>query len=70
MRETPLYEIAKEGGFLPEGDFTKRRVPLIQPQFPEEQVLFIEAYFMHFVRRYKLAYKLPGALGRAYGALS
>lgn len=63
---TPLYEISKEAGFIPEGDFTKRRVPLIQPQFPEEQVLFIEAYFMHFVRRYKLAYKLPGKIGKAY----
>lgn len=29
---TPLYEISKEAGFIPEGDFTKRRVPLIQPQ--------------------------------------
>lgn len=63
---TPLYEISKEAGFIPEGDFTKRRVPLVQPQFPEEQVLFIEAYFMHFVRRYKLAYRLPGGIGRVY----
>ena len=63
---TPLYEISKQAGFIPEGDFTKRRVPLIQPQFPEEQVLFIEAYFMHFVRRYKLAYRLPSGIGRVY----
>jgi Fe-S oxidoreductase len=63
---TPLYEISKQAGFIPEGDFTKRRVPLVQPQFPEEQVLFIEAYFMHFVRRYKLAFALPPALGKPY----
>lgn len=63
---TPLYEMSKEAGFLPEGDITTRRVPLVQPQFPEEQVLFIEAYFMHFVRRYKLAFALPGFFGKAY----
>ena len=63
---TVLYDISKEAGFIPEGDLTKRRVPLVQPQFPEEQVLFIEAYFMHFVRRYKLAYKMKGKIGRLY----
>lgn len=63
---TPLYEISKEAGFIPEGDFTKRRVPLVQPQFPEEEVLFIEAYFMHFVKRYKWAYAMPKWLGRPY----
>lgn len=63
---TVLYDISKEAGFIPEGDYTTRRVPLVQPQFPEEQVLFIEGYFMHFIRRYKLAAKLPGALGRGY----
>jgi len=63
---TQLYDISKEAGFIPEGDLTKRRVPLVQPQFPEEQVLFIEAYFMHFVKRYRLAYKLPPFLGKPY----
>lgn len=63
---TPLYEISKEAGFLPEGDITKRRVPLVQPQFPEEQVLFIEAYFMFFVKRYRRAFSLPPALGKPY----
>jgi len=63
---TPLYDISKEAGFIPEGDFTRRRVPLVQPQFPEEQVLFIEAYFMHFVRRYKLAFRMPRWLGKPY----
>lgn len=63
---TPLYEIAKQAGFLPEGDFTKRRVPLIQPQFPEEQVLFVASYFMHFVKRYRIAFALPRFLGVPY----
>jgi len=63
---TPLYDISKEAGFIPEGDFTRRRVPLVQPQFPEEQVLFIESYFMHFVRRYKLAFRMPRWLGKPY----
>lgn len=63
---TALYEISKEAGFIPEGDFTQRRVPLVQPQFPEEQVLFIEAFFGHFVRRYKWAYKMPAFLGKPY----
>lgn len=63
---TPLYEISKEAGYIPEGDFIHRRVPLVQPQFPEKQVLFIEAYFMHFVKRYKWAYKMPRFLGKPY----
>ena len=63
---TPLFEISKAAGFIPAGDFTKRRVPLVQPQFPEEQVLFIEGYFMHFVRRYKWAYKISGRIGKVY----
>lgn len=63
---TQLYEISKEAGFIPEGDYTQRRVPLVQPQFPEEQVLFIEAYFMYFVKRYRRAFALPPALGKPY----
>lgn len=63
---TPLYEISKEAGFIPDGDFTQRRVPLVQPQFPEEQVLFVAGYFMHFVRRYKWAYAMPRWLGKPY----
>lgn len=63
---TALYDISKKAGFIPEGDLTKRRVPLVQPQFPEEQVLFIEAYFMHFVKRYKRAYAMPEKLGKLY----
>lgn len=63
---TALYDISKQAGFIPEGDFTQRRVPLVQPQFPEEQVLFIEGYFMHFVRRYKWAFAMPAWIGRPY----
>ena len=44
----------------------KRRVPLVQPQFPEVQVLYIEAYFMHFVKRYKWAFAMPRWLGKPY----
>ena len=63
---TKLYEISKEAGFIPEGDFSKRRVPLVQPQFPEEQVLFIEGYFGHFVRCYKRAFAMPKRIGSLY----
>jgi len=63
---TPLYEISKEAGFIPEGDFTQRRVPLVQPQFPEEQVLYIEAFFMYFVKRYKRAFAMPEWIGKPY----
>lgn len=63
---TKLYDISKEAGFLPVEPDPNRRVSLIQPQFPEEQVLFIVGYFMHFVKRYKLAFKMPGKLGKWY----
>jgi len=63
---TALYDIAKKAGFLPDVIPPGCRVPLKQEQFPEEQVLFIEAYFGHFVRRYKLAYALPSWLGKPY----
>ena len=63
---TALYDLSKEAGFIPEGDFTQRRVPLIQPQFPEEQVLFIEAYFGWFVRCYRHAFAMPAWLGKPY----
>ena len=41
-------------------------MPLIQPQFPEEQVLFIEAYFGWFVRCYRHAFAMPAWLGKPY----
>ena len=41
-------------------------MPLRQEQFPEHEVLFIEAYFMHFVKRYKWAFAMPRWLGRPY----
>ncbi len=63
---TALYDISKEAGFLPDGADPKRRVPLVQEQFPEKEVLFIEAYFAHFVKRYKLSYRLPPKIGKIY----
>lgn len=63
---TELYEISKRAGFLPDGVDPNRRVPLVMPDFPETEILFIEAYFMHFVKRYKWAYALPAWLGKPY----
>jgi radical SAM superfamily enzyme YgiQ (UPF0313 family) len=64
---TKLYDIAKEGGFIPEGGVSPdARVPLVQPQFPEHEVLYLQAYFSHFVRRYKWAYAMPEWLGKPY----
>ena len=63
---TVLYDISKEAGFIPDDLDAKRRVPLVQPQFPEVQVLYIEAYFMHFVKRYKWAFAMPRWLGKPY----
>lgn len=63
---TKLYDISLEAGFLPEGADPKRRVPLVQPQFREKEVLFIEAYFYCFVKRYKRAFRMPKKMGRIY----
>lgn len=63
---TKLYETAKEAGFLPEVISPDCRVPLVQKQFSEYEVLFVEAYFMHFVKRYKLAFRMDNAIGRTY----
>ncbi len=64
---TKLYDIAMEGGFIPEGGVSPdARVPLVQPQFPEHEVLYLQAYFAHFVRRYKWAYAMPEWLGKPY----
>ena len=42
------------------------KVPLIQKQFPEHQVLFAEGYFTKFVTLYKLAYRMPKGLGKVF----
>ncbi|HBR31766.1 MAG TPA: hypothetical protein DD733_06750, partial [Clostridiales bacterium] len=63
---TVLYETAKQAGFLPDVISPDCRVPLKQKQFPEHEVLFIEAYFMHFVKRYKIAFAMPKWLGKPY----
>jgi anaerobic magnesium-protoporphyrin IX monomethyl ester cyclase len=62
---TRLTEIAKEGGFLPDVLNFKRKVFLVQPQFPEAQVLFAEAYFSIFQKLYQFAWKLPKPLSKA-----
>ncbi|MBQ7647285.1 MAG: radical SAM protein [Clostridia bacterium] len=63
---TDLEKIAREAGFVPDVIPQDCRVPLKQKQFPEHEVLFIASYFMHFVKRYKWAYKMPHWLGRPY----
>lgn len=60
---TRLHDIAKEAGFLPEVISPDCRVPLVQPDFPEHEVLFIEAYFMHYVKKYKKAFAKGGKRG-------
>jgi len=63
---TKLYETAKEAGFLPEVIPPDCRVPLVQKDFPAHEVLFVEAYFMHFVKRYKRAFAMKGRAGKWY----
>ncbi len=60
---TKLYDIAKEAGFLPEVISPDARVPLVMKDFPEHEVLFIEAYFMHYVKKYKKIYAIGGERG-------
>lgn len=54
---TELHRIAKEAGFVPDVIPPDCRVPLKQKQFPEHEVLFVEGYFMYFVKRYRRAFK-------------
>lgn len=61
---TRLTDIARECGFIDENTGFGNRVFLNQPQFPREQVLFIESYFRFFVKAYGLAWKLPAPLSR------
>lgn len=63
---TKLHDIAKDAGFLPDVITPDCRVPLVQPDFPEHEVLFVQGYFMHFVKRYKRAFRMKGRLGRCY----
>lgn len=63
---TELHDIAMEAGFVPDEISPDTRVPLVQEQFPEHEVLYIAAYFGHFVKRYKWAYKMPSWLGKPY----
>ena len=63
---TVLYDTAKEAGYLPDVISPDVRVPLIQKQFPEHEVLFIEAYFRYFMVRYRRAFAMPDWLGKPY----
>jgi radical SAM superfamily enzyme YgiQ (UPF0313 family) len=56
--KTRLYDLSVEKGFIPPNlDYTKE-VQLTQPQYPQEQVLFVRSYFSVFVRLYRLIFKL------------
>ena len=61
---TVLHDIAKEAGFVPDVIPPDCRVPLQQKEYPEHEVLFAEAYFMKYVKRYKFCRKLPSWLGK------
>lgn len=63
---TVLHDIAKEAGYLPDVITPDMRVVLKQDQFPEEQVLYIQGYFLHFVKCYKHAFAMPAWIGKPY----
>jgi len=60
---TILADIGREAGFVPDIIPPGTRVPLVQKQFPEHEVLFAANYFMIFMKLYKGARKLPKFLG-------
>ncbi|HBL85143.1 MAG: hypothetical protein A2Y17_02020 [Clostridiales bacterium GWF2_38_85] len=62
---TELHRIAKEAGFVPDVISPDCRVPLVQKQFPEHEVLFVANYFMYYVKRYKWAFS-HGGIGKTY----
>ena len=62
---TELHRIAKEAGFVPDVIPPDCRVPLVQENFPEHEVLFVANYFMYYVKRYKWA-NSHGGIGKAY----
>ena len=60
---TKLTEYAKEAGYLPDHPDFRRRVFLVQPQFPEQQVLFVDSYFSFFIKAYRRIWKMPKWIG-------
>ncbi len=63
---TNLAAIAKKAGFVPDVIPPGTKVPLVQKDFPEHQVLFVANYFMSFIRAYKFARRLPSPLSKWY----
>lgn len=63
---TKLTDMAREAGFIDENTDFSSEVPCKQPQYPAPQVLFAQHFFKHYVSCYKIAYKLPGFIGKAY----
>lgn len=60
---TKLAEMSREAGFIgDEVDYTDL-VPLKQPQFSRNEVLFAHRYFRFFAALYRTTFKLPGFLG-------
>ncbi len=66
---TILADIARKAGFVPDVIEPGTKVPLKQEQFPEHEVLFASYYFLTFLRLYRFAGKLPGALGRGFSRM-
>ena len=64
---TELHRLSKEKGFLTgrEFDHYKEGVAIQQPQFAEDDVLFVQRMFTNLIRLYRLARRLPGGLGTA-----
>jgi len=60
--KTRLTDIAREAGFIGEEVDHSAQVPLTQPQFSKDEVLFAHRYFRFFVALYRKAFKLPGSL--------
>lgn len=63
---TVLHDIAKEAGFVPDVIPPDTKVALKQENFPEHEVLFASNYFLHFLKSYKRARKMPKWLGKRY----
>lgn len=63
---TVLHDIAKEAGYVPDYIPPDTRVPLVQEQFPEHEVLFAANFFLHFLKSYKRARKMPRWIGVPY----
>lgn len=63
---TVLADIARKAGQVPDTIDAKKRVFLIQKQFPAYQVLFVRDYFLYYIKRYKKAFAMGGKKGERY----